>query len=292
MTKTTRQPKTPNTLCRAGVAAALGLVLCACSTLPQRVDTLEQARTELHTLEQDPIARTAAAGELDAARRAISDADHAYNAKNDLVIIEHDAYMAKQHTAIAAQEIEEAHARQQLAQTRKEPDQIQLQAREREAKQAREKAQSLERQLDQLKAQRTDQGLVLTLGDVLFDTGQAALEPGAMPTIDRLAAFLLDHPERRVLIEGYTDSRGSQNYNLALSQRRADAVGEALEQEGVAATHVRMEGLGEAYPVASNGTAAGMQRNRRVEIVISGPDGRFSDAARNRVQQAQASLAG
>ena len=62
MTKTTRQPKTPNTLCRAGVAAALGLVLCACSTLPQRVDTLEQARTELHTLEQDPIARTAAAG--------------------------------------------------------------------------------------------------------------------------------------------------------------------------------------------------------------------------------------
>ncbi len=287
MTDRARQLETlPSMRARRAACVAVGLALAACTSLPQRIDTLEQARSKVQVLRQDPMAREAAASELDAAQRAIAAADKAYDDHDDLAIIEHDAYMAKQHAGVAEQQIAEAHAQKTLAQSREERDRIQLQARRQEARSAQAKAQALQQRLDELKAAPTHQGLVLTLGNVLFDTDRAALKPGAMPTIDRLADFLHDYPQRRVLIEGYTDSRGSDSYNLALSQRRADAVGNALEGTGIAATRVRMEGFGEAYPVASNSTTAGMQQNRRVEIVISDNTGEFPASVQNRLEQA------
>ena len=111
--------------------------------------------------------------------------------------------------------------------------------------------------------------MVLTLGDVLFDSGRAELKSGAMRTIDQLVTFLKDNPERTVNVEGYTDSVGSDNFNLGLSQRRADAVRTALTSRGVEATRIAARGYGESSPVASNDTAEGRQRNRRIEIVIS-----------------------
>ena len=142
------------------------------------------------------------------------------------------------------------------------------------------RAGALENELADLKAKQTDRGMVLTLGDVLFDTGRATLKAGAMRTVDELAAFLQQHPERKVLIEGYTDSVGSDDLNLDLSQRRAEAVRDALTRRNVPFDHVQVHGLGERYPVASNDTGAGRQLNRRVEVVFSNNGGTF-DAPRS-----------
>jgi outer membrane protein OmpA-like peptidoglycan-associated protein len=114
---------------------------------------------------------------------------------------------------------------------------------------------------------------VLTLGDVLFDTGKAELNSGAARKLDQLAQFLTEHPDRRVQIDGFTDSVGSDSYNLDLSQRRADAVRSALLSRGIASTRVSDQGYGKAFPVASNEDSGGRQLNRRVEIVIGGENG-------------------
>ncbi|MEP7208527.1 MAG: OmpA family protein [Casimicrobiaceae bacterium] len=110
--------------------------------------------------------------------------------------------------------------------------------------------------------------MVLTLGDVLFDTGRAELKPGADRTIDQLATFLRENADRTVEIEGYTDSTGADALNQVLSERRAIAVKNALADRGIAATRVSARGFGETNPVASNDSAAGRQQNRRVEVVI------------------------
>jgi len=123
--------------------------------------------------------------------------------------------------------------------------------------------------------------LVLTLGDVLFDTGRAELNPGAARNLDRLVQFLTDHPERRVEIDGYTDSIGTDSYNLDLSQRRADAVRSVLVSRGIDSSRIATRGYGKDYGVASNADSGGRQLNRRVEIVIGGEDG-AAVAARSR----------
>ena len=125
--------------------------------------------------------------------------------------------------------------------------------------------------MDQLKATPTPRGLVMTLGDVLFDTGRAELNPGAARKLDQLAQFLGEHKDRRVQIDGFTDSVGTDSYNVDLSQRRANAVKSALLFRGVDASRVGTEGYGKAYPVANNNDSGGRQLNRRVEVVI-GPD--------------------
>ena len=119
--------------------------------------------------------------------------------------------------------------------------------------------------------------MVLTMGDVLFDTNEADLKPGAAPTLDRLATFLKDNEGTRVLIEGYTDSRGTEEYNEDLSRRRAAAVAEALKIRGTSANRVTVSGRGEELPVASNDTPAGRQRTRRLEDVFSDMSGQFSN---------------
>jgi outer membrane protein OmpA-like peptidoglycan-associated protein len=141
--------------------------------------------------------------------------------------------------------------------------------RSRELATERARAQQLQAELADMKAKPTDRGMVLTLGDVLFDTGRATLKPGAMRSIDRLATFLSEHPERRVRIEGYTDSVGRDDYNQQLSEQRADAVRQALLQRNVRGERIETRGLGESDPVASNDTAAGRQQNRRVEVLFS-----------------------
>lgn len=129
----------------------------------------------------------------------------------------------------------------------------------------------LQDQIRALQAERTERGLVMSLGDVLFATGSARLTPGADARLSELANFLQRNPERTVRIEGYTDTTGSSATNLRLSEERAMAVRDALTARGVNPSRIAAQGLGSAQPVASNSTESGRQQNRRVDIVISEP---------------------
>jgi outer membrane protein OmpA-like peptidoglycan-associated protein len=109
---------------------------------------------------------------------------------------------------------------------------------------------------------------VLTVGDVLFDAGRAELGPGAQRSIDKLAEFLKAYPKRTVLIEGHTDNTGDEDFNVKLSQQRADAVRDKLVAKGIASQRIRTKGYGPKFPVVDNNTPAGRQLNRRVEVVV------------------------
>jgi outer membrane protein OmpA-like peptidoglycan-associated protein len=110
----------------------------------------------------------------------------------------------------------------------------------------------------------------VSLSDVLFDFNQASLKPGAREKLAKVSGILLAYPTLHMNVEGHTDSIGSDDYNLKLSQRRADAVRDYLTSNGINAANIQATGLGKDGPVASNDTAAGRQQNRRVEMVVSG----------------------
>ncbi len=127
----------------------------------------------------------------------------------------------------------------------------------------------LQSQLRDMNARKTDRGIVVTLGDVLFATGQATLQGDSVRTMGKLADFFKRYPQRTAVIEGYTDSVGSDTSNQQLSDRRAQAVMAALVGQGVPSASLRSEGFGEARPVGSNDSADGRRMNRRVEVVFA-----------------------
>lgn len=270
--------------------AGLSALLAACASAPQRNDQLEQARAEVQTFSAEPLAQQAANNDLEAARASLNQADTAFQQKRAPEEVNHLAYLAMRHAQAGEARVAEARARQQVAQAQKDRDNILLQAREREAEQAKAEAATARntaaatqaeltnarQELQNLQSKQTDRGMVMTLSDVLFDTGRATLKPGATRDLDRLAQALKDNPNTRVKIEGFTDSVGSASYNQALSERRAQAVSDALQMRGVPLDRVQVEGLGKEFPVASNDTPVGRQQNRRVEIVFSDESGRFA----------------
>ena len=138
-----------------------------------------------------------------------------------------------------------------------------------DAMSAEERVRVLQMKIAEVEARETERGLLVTLGDVLFQTGRSELQPVAAPRLDKLAGFLKQFPEKKLLIEGYTDSVGSHQLNMELSQRRAEAVKMALVQRGIDASRMTIGGYGENYPVASNQSTDGRQLNRRVEVVVS-----------------------
>jgi outer membrane protein OmpA-like peptidoglycan-associated protein len=267
-----------------GLAIALG----ACAGMPQPNPALETARTAVQSAEADPNVNRYAALDLQAAKQQLEIAENAYQQRKDAAVGQ-PAYLATQEARLA-----QAHAAAKaddarVAAGQSERDQVMLAARTREAEsaklaaasakqeansaiiqrdQATEETARVQAELDQLKATPTPRGMVLTLGDVLFDTGRAELKSGAGRKLDQLTQFLTEHPDRRVQIDGFTDSVGTDAYNEELSQRRADAVKAALTTRGIDPARIGTEGYGKAYPVASNIDSGGRQLNRRVEVVI------------------------
>lgn len=265
------------------VVCSAGMILAACSTTPDRINELEQARAAVQQVESSSLAGQYAAKETEAAHNALGEAERMASEKKPLVGVRHMAYIAKRHADIAQEQITAAEAKNAMEQAEAQRQQIVAQGKQAEANAAQRQAEMsaddaqrraamLEDELSQLKAKKTDRGLVLTLGDVLFDTGKSTLKSGAMANLDRLAQFLKDSPDRSVTIEGHTDSVGSDDYNMELSQRRAEAVRMALAERGVPSDRLNALGKGKAFPIAGNETAAGRQQNRRVEIVISNPE--------------------
>jgi outer membrane protein OmpA-like peptidoglycan-associated protein len=165
---------------------------------------------------------------------------------------------------------EAAQARVQAEQARVQAESARVQADAEAKARAAEQAKMavLSKELADLKAQQTERGLVLTVGDVLFATGKAEIASGGLRSINKLAEFLKQNPKRNLLIEGYTDNTGPEDFNLRLSQQRADAVKDALTSRGVAPDRITTKGYGPKYPVVTNDSAAGRQQNRRVEVVV------------------------
>ena len=185
---------------------------------------------------------------------------------------------AEQAKAMAATQAEEAaRAKAEAARAQAEAEQARMAAQTEAERAARAKADAeqakadsdrLMKELSDLKAKQTERGMVLTVGEVLFAVGKADLSPKALPSVDKLAEFLQKYTTRNVLIEGHTDITGSDQLNMTLSQKRADAVKEALMAKGIPENRIATKGYGKKYPVASNDTPVGRSQNRRVEVLI------------------------
>jgi outer membrane protein OmpA-like peptidoglycan-associated protein len=188
---------------------------------------------------------------------------------------EHSNLVASQARVDAAASAQEAAAATDRAE---HSNLVASQARVDAAASARESAMTSERsdrlrqELSDLKATHTDRGLVVTLGDVAFATGRSDLLESSQRSIARLTAFLVEHPEHTVRVEGFTDSVGRGEFNQGLSERRAASVKVALMHGGIEPGRIRSEGYGDTFPVANNDTVAGRQQNRRVEVIISDKD--------------------
>ena len=179
------------------------------------------------------------------------------------------AQLAEARAESARRSALDAEAQARAAQQQAAAAQQQAAAAQQRAQSAGERSALLERELRELAAIKSDRGMVVTLNDVLFDTGSAMLRPGGQRLAARLAEFLREYPDRTIAIEGFTDSVGGDVQNQELSERRAAAVKLALMDAGVDGSRVFVRGYGSAFPVASNDTREGRQRNRRVEVVIS-----------------------
>jgi outer membrane protein OmpA-like peptidoglycan-associated protein/outer membrane murein-binding lipoprotein Lpp len=280
---------------------ASATLLAACASAPVRNEELDQARTTVNSLEQDPNAQQAAADQLHAARNELERANAAFAKHQSPEEVTYLAYLADREAETGKANTDEYRARQGLAKGNEERSRILLQARNREIQQARASAQTSQQrmqaaeaqaesaqsqlqqerqQLADMKTRETARGLELTLAsNLLFNTGSATLKPGGMLQLNRLADFMQSNSKTRIMIEGYTDNRGSAEYNQQLSHARAQAVGSALESDGVASDRIQPIGRGKDFPVASNATPEGRQQNRRVDIVLSDMSGRFAEAA-------------
>jgi OOP family OmpA-OmpF porin len=246
-------------------------VLAGCATEPVSTPSLVQAQSAYAKIKTDDNISANAPVAAYEASQALQRAEQA----TDVPTQEHLAYLAERKAQIAVADAEKSMAEKEIQLLQKEKDKFLLKTSEHEARMAkreadlaREQAKQLEAELAELKGKQTERGIVLTLGDVFFETGRATLMPGGLQAIDKLANFLKKNPDRGVLVEGHTDSVGTAQYNLHLSQKRAEAVRNALLERGVSTERITTKGFGESYPVASNVTAEGRQLNRRVEIVV------------------------
>lgn len=176
--------------------------------------------------------------------------------------------VARRETDVKTREAEQARRAAEARARDAEARARELEQGRRQTDEIDSKAAALANELQNLKAQRTDRGVVLTIGDVLFAAGKAEVGPGAQRSVDKLADFLKAYPKRTVLIEGHSDNLGAEEYNVRLSQQRAEAVRDLLVARGVAGQRIRTKGYGSKFPVVDNDSAAGRQQNRRVEVIV------------------------
>jgi outer membrane protein OmpA-like peptidoglycan-associated protein len=245
---------------------------------------------------QEQQRRIALQREQDAAARLRAEEDRRRQAEEDRLRVERERERAESERAAAERErLAAERARADLERARSEADAARAAAqaqadeakrlaeqREREASAARLAREQAEKDRDAareqlrqqlnviLETRETARGLIINLSDVLFDVDKATLKPGAREKLARIAGILASHPDLKIEIEGHADSTGSTEYNQGLSERRAQSVRSYFNQQGVTSPIVAAVGFGETRPVATNGTAAGRQQNRRVEIIVSG----------------------
>ena len=274
---------------------ALSVALAGCVTVAvEPVPALEEAGSLYRQAAADPEVQTRAPGELSIAARLLGEAERAWRDKAPEEELSHKAYLAGQQARVALATAQYRAAEAKIATAREQRTRLLLEAREREAAEAKERARAaqaaraaakpveapapapdidaglarLQSEVPQLRARHSERGWILTLrNEALFDGD--VLRPGAAATLDNLAGFLREQPQRDIAIEGFTDTGGSSVANRRLSESRAQALREALVARGIEPRRIEARGYGDSFPVASNDTAGGRQLNRRVEIVIN-----------------------
>ena len=286
------------------VLVPLAVLFAACTSIPEQNVALDQARSAVDAAQHNPQVASLAPQELAEAVDSLSVAERAATDRAATATVNHLAYMSLQRARIATDTASSKASQAVVAGAAAERDKLLLEARTNQAEAAEYAADNaekqlalseqnnelkatelanadaaamrndarvsdLEMQLKDLNAKQTDRGMVVTLGDVLFDTGRSQILASGSSNIAKLADFFKRNPERTALIEGYTDDVGAAAANFALSQQRANAVMTALIGLGVTAAGLTTLAHGEDMPTADNATAAGRQMNRRVEIVIA-----------------------
>jgi outer membrane protein OmpA-like peptidoglycan-associated protein len=226
----------------------------------------EQAQANAQASDQQRAAADSARAAADAARAAAEQAQA--QAQAAAAQANQDKAAADAARAAALQQQQQAEADAERARLAAAQADTQRQQAEGERTQMRER---LKQQLNAvLETRESARGLIVNINDVLFDFNKYTLKPGAREKMAKVSGILLAYPGLKLQLEGHTDSVGTDDYNMKLSQERADAVRDFLTQQGVALPSITSVGLGKAAPVASNDTAAGRQQNRRVELVVSG----------------------
>lgn len=234
----------------------------------EAVQTAEDARIEtIRRIKEEDEAKQRAAEQ--AAQQAAQQS--ALQAQQSAL----QAQQAQQQQELARQQAEQARQQQQQAEAAAAQAHAQQVAAEQAAQQAAQQTEQMREKLrDQLsqvlQTQETARGLIVNMSDVLFDFGKYTLKPDAQVKLAKVSGILLTYPDLKLQVEGYTDNVGSDEYNLKLSQQRADAVEAFLVTQGVQPGNISAQGYGKADPVADNSTAAGRAQNRRVELVVSG----------------------
>jgi outer membrane protein OmpA-like peptidoglycan-associated protein len=227
---------------------------------------LLKSRMEQKLLQQDLDENAAA---LDRAKQQLSSANSEAERARILADIQaFEAALARSQAMAKAREAERARAEAEGQARDAEVARAEAVGQARDAEMARAELALLMKELSELQGQLTDRGIVLTIGDVLFATDKSNLNASAQISMDKLAAFLQKKQNRNLLVEGHTDSVGSDEYNQGLSEQRAASVNSALVKRGIASERIVTIGYSKKYPLASNDTAAGKQQNRRVEAII------------------------
>jgi outer membrane protein OmpA-like peptidoglycan-associated protein len=246
----------------------------------QEEETQAKATAEKRAAEErEAQARADADSEVKRRQEADQARAQAVAAQAEAERLRQEAQKAASEAAAAKAEAEKARA---AALAEQQAAVEQRQAAEAEAEKARQAASKAESEKADLRAQLLGQlnsilqtrdsarGLIVNMSDVLFDTGSSTLKAGAREKLAKISGILLAHPGLTLQIEGHTDSIGSDAFNQQLSERRSDSVRDFLAEQGVAPSSMSAHGFGKTQPAASNDSAEGRQRNRRVELVVNG----------------------
>ena len=252
------------------------VVLGGCAGHGESYLALEQARSSYEQLARDEAVLSSAPKDVVRAGESLGRAERLASYWGSSEDVAHYAYLSQRYGDIAREHAVLDAQQRQLAKLLQERDGLQLALREAKLLSVQEQSSWLEEQMDSLETISTERGLVMTLGDVLFDTGRAELKSSANRTVLKLYQFLMLNPQRIVRVEGYTDSKGPAAENLELSRARAQTVADVLVDLGIDAKRIEVVGYGEAFPLAANAAAQGRAQNRRVEIVFSDDQGKLS----------------
>lgn len=227
----------------------------------QTLDELEQQRSAM-LIQASQLEADQARMEAERARLLVATTEEeAQRARKE----KEDALQKEAESARTAQlATEEADQARRLAESRASEAEF---AR-READLASQQISSLTRQLENLQLRQTESGVVVTLGDVLFASGEVELVEGGQSSLEEVVDLLQTEPDKQIRVEGHTDSRGDAEANVLLSEQRAQAVRQALINLGVAADRITALGMGEDFPIASNDDEEGRAQNRRVDVIL------------------------